>query len=101
MPGFVGRLEAGEALDATPHFKGPWRRFERTRLADGGELSFDATDCEHAVFVMSGTGRFNAGGASGTFTAGSTFTIGWQAELTLSATTACEFFVTTLEVSAP
>lgn len=101
MPGYVGRLEPGGTLDAGPYFQGPWRSFERTSLNPGEVLTLTATETEHAVFVMSGAGQFIVGEVTGAFTAGSAYTIGWQASLTLEATTAAEFFVTTLTVPSP
>lgn len=96
--GLVGRLDPGETLAAERYLDGAWKRFKRVAVGAGERFALMGTAEEHAAFVMSGNGEFASGAAVGRFTAGSMFTLGWQAEFELRATVATELFVTTLSV---
>lgn len=98
MAGYVGRLEAGEQLDATPYLKGPWRSFERRTIAGDSAEILTASDAEYAVIIMSGAGTFEVASTQRPYTPGSTFTVGYRAALTLEASEETEFFITTLNV---
>jgi quercetin dioxygenase-like cupin family protein len=99
MAGWVGRLEPGQTLDARPHFHGPWRDFRRVIVEASEEIVFEASDCEYAIFVMSGTGEATIGAQARPLTPGSALTVGYRARLQATAGDGpVELFVTTLDV---
>lgn len=101
MPGHVSRLAVGQTLDAKEHFDGPWRSFSRSMVDAGSETSFDATDCEYSIFVMSGSGTLELGSNRQELTAGSAVTVGYRATIRICAASDLELFVTTLDVDTP
>ncbi len=99
MAGYVGRLEPGQTLQAGDHFKGPWRSFSRTTIEAGQEQTFNASDAEFSIFVMSGHGQSVIGSQAQPVSPGSALTVGYRAQLTLRADDSpVEVFVTIVDI---
>ena len=99
MPGYVGKLAPGQTLSARPYLAGSWREFSRIRLEPGEERLFDAGTAEYSVIVISGDGTAEVAGRSQSYDGGASFTVGYRAQLRLTAGEGpVELFVTTLDI---
>jgi hypothetical protein len=99
MTGYVGELKRGQTLSAEQYFQGPWREFSRETIDTGSEHTFEAKDCEYAIFVMSGFGEATVGSITHPLTPGSALTVGYRAKVTITPSTdPIELFITTLNV---
>ena len=102
MAGYVGRLEAGDYLDATPYFEGAWKSFERRTLESAQSLRLEASDDEYSVFVVGGDGDYQVGDVSAAATSGTAITVGHGAGVTITAgVSGIDLFITTLGITVP
>lgn len=100
MAGLVTRLDPGQTISAAGHFEGAWRDFRRITVKAGGSQNFTASDCEFAIFVISGEGTGIVGTQRHPLTPGSALTVGYRAQLDVAAgADPIELFVTTLDVT--
>jgi hypothetical protein len=101
MAGLVTSLTPGEVLPAREHFDGPWREFEHAQLPPGASRRLDATACEIAVFVISGTGTARVGEETLPLSEYSSIMIGLGSTVPVTAAEneGIELFLTTLDVS--
>lgn len=102
MAGYVGRLEPGDTLDATPYFEGPWKSFERRTLEDEQSLQLEGVGAEYSVFVIGGGGDYRVGDVTAAATPGTAITVGYGASVTITAgEPGIDLFITTLNITAP
>jgi hypothetical protein len=99
MAGYVGRLDIGDTLDATPYFAGQWRTFERRRLLEGTSAGFGGDRQEYSIFVTGGTGTFVVDSVRRAATTGTAITVGFGAEAEIEAgDEPVELFITVLGI---
>ena len=99
MAGYVGRLEIGETLDATPYFDGQWRTFERRLIPVGTAAAFGGDRQEYSIFVTRGTGTFVVDDVRRAATTGTAITVGYGAAAVIEAgEESLELFITVLGI---
>ncbi|MFV4914290.1 hypothetical protein PFZ49_12260 [Microbacterium lacticum] len=100
MAGYVGRIDAGEFLDAAPYFNGAWKSFERRTVGSVEALVLQGDNAEYSIFVLAGDGTYEVGDLRCPATPGTAITVGLGASVTITAgSSELDLFITTLSAS--
>jgi len=94
MPGEHVHLAAGEAVDLSRCFAGPWRQLTRQVVEPDKYIRLGDGDSETAVYIVQGRGRLEVGPDTVELHAGSAVTLLKGSTVRLQATEPLEVVIT-------